>query len=91
MHDKHGREIRVGDLVLVRVWNMAATGAGNPHGGYVNQPARVVRLIPDATSCNIVASYPVVTDGSFNACESEVIGRADGQPLEVLAASVAAE
>ncbi len=77
MHDKHGRAIKVGDCIRVKVWNQ---------GDYVSQFATVTATYPGQTSCNVMAttvvSSPAVVHSSYNADETEVVARGDGSPLQ---------
>jgi hypothetical protein len=72
MHDKHGRVIEVGDLVIV---------PGYHSNVKVPQAARVVVTVPTATTCNVQAVYPQIVTGHFTAGECEIVQKADGTNL----------
>jgi hypothetical protein len=69
MHDKHGREIGVGDIVVAHSW---------PHGRIA--PQRVVACNPGATSCNVMLDHGVhgAQISSSNAHDCVLAVKADG-------------
>jgi hypothetical protein len=72
VHDKYGREVEVGDLVIVPAYQ---------RNRQVPQAARVIVTVPAATSCNVQAEYPQMVTGHFTAGECEIVQKADGTNL----------
>ena len=76
MHDKHGREIHEGDIVIAHSW---------PHGKV--KPQRVVACNASAQSCNILLDHGVhnVALSSSNAHDCVLAVKHDGTivPLPV--------
>lgn len=68
MHDKNGKEIKVGDFVKVpaQSWD-----------GNVTRVGQVTALSPGATSCNVTANVMVpsvvVSPRTLNAADLEVV------------------
>lgn len=69
MHDKYGREIHEGDIVVAHSW---------PHGKL--KPQKVLACNEGATSCNVVLDHgvPGANIGSSNASECVLAVKSDG-------------
>lgn len=70
MHDKHGREIEEGDIVIGRSWVHAK-----------DKPLLVLGCNPGATSCNLTCvpvHLPNLAPSSYNAHETVLALKADG-------------
>jgi len=69
MHDKHGREISEGDIVVAHSW---------PHGRV--RPQRVVACNPGSTYCNVILDHgvPGVQISSANAHQCVLVVKSDG-------------
>lgn len=71
MHDKHGREIHEGDIVIGKSWIH----------GHKDKPLLVVGCNPSATSCNVTCTpvhAPTAAHSSWNSSEVVVAVKADG-------------
>ena len=72
MHDKHGREIEVGDVVAIKNW-----------GDEKFVAKKVFKTFPGSDTCNIMCEDfdPREGRGTFNAKESVILLKADGTIL----------